>query len=566
MAVVPTAVIGGGGTCTFGFNTIPTPISCGTVYNVDNSACPEPECLCTGSCANTYDCSGGKNIGCPPPPAGCKTKCGCVSGKTGWCWDPFSVDWDIDICENATAAIDGDCVGPYVYSTTGLCRAYAYIDKSGAIVCEYESAAYTTGKKTATPENPSNAQYCAPTTMQGSCPFTFSISNISCSGGAGDLQYSIYRNTAACGATMVDRSANCRLSGSGGTKNAVSVSATVAPGECIAAIFDGNCGASCQWQFSVQPNFTPTITTSLAGSGSKLSSFNCTGTSCTLTCSGCSKTGECCVDLNVTGGSCYTQFTVNGTPYSSSTTNISPVMCFTGNGTYSLSVQAQFQDGSCNTTSTTTNYSVSVNCVLSLEELSAAVTAASPAEGITVEVLVLGNIKEYSHFVVEYGKYPLDYTPSVILLDKVDTFLPVVFKLGQKGWTTRLTIKNSQQNLHQYQHWIRIRAVKLSGEEVASSLMVWRPMDVQGGFGLVEAGRLNGSGYQVVVGGVKGFAGSLQVMTPAGTILHTATWEKSNENQAVLRIPSEVLAKPALYLLVIKREDGILSVHKLIVR
>lgn len=95
-------------------------------------------------------------------------------------------------------------------------------------------------------ENTQYAMFC-PTT---SGTYTFSVSNISCSGGGAALQWGIMPSTNTCqdGYTLY-----CTGSSTSNTDVALSLTG----GSCYQIFFDGNAGAACTWNFVIQAPVLP---------------------------------------------------------------------------------------------------------------------------------------------------------------------------------------------------------------------------------------------------------------------------------------------------------------------
>lgn len=190
-------IAGGGGICSPSDNAgAPTSVTAGTTYSYGNTSCTSPT---SGECTNNTNGTG----------------------------------FSIDICDRACGAscADGD------NAANEDCR--ALIDVMGATA----SCTLTYCQDCGSPENTSWAQFCPATTGT----YTFTVSNVSCSGGGGTLQWSMFANgTYSCGATA----SYCDGAIANGTASQ-STTLSLTGGTCTRIVFDGNAGAGCTWNFNI---------------------------------------------------------------------------------------------------------------------------------------------------------------------------------------------------------------------------------------------------------------------------------------------------------------------------
>lgn len=127
----------------------------------------------------------------------------------------------------------------------------------GSSSCTYDECYYTlmgalysvSSCFCGSPENTMYATFCPSTTTN----YTFTVSSISCSGGAASLQWGITPTTGySC-------SGGYTLFCEGGTTANQSTTESLTAGQCYKLFFDGNAGAACTWTFTISPILPLTV-------------------------------------------------------------------------------------------------------------------------------------------------------------------------------------------------------------------------------------------------------------------------------------------------------------------
>jgi len=139
--------------------------------------------------------------------------------------------------DNSGCTASTDCASPY-----NICNTPGFSSNNGdcyALIMGATCSIY--GCFCGSPENTSFAQFCPTTTGT----YTFSVSNISCSGGGASLQWGLYEAGATCD------SGSDMFFCSGGTTANQSNSVSLTAGTCYRIVFDGNAGADCTWNFLI---------------------------------------------------------------------------------------------------------------------------------------------------------------------------------------------------------------------------------------------------------------------------------------------------------------------------
>lgn len=139
--------------------------------------------------------------------------------------------------DNTGCGASADCASPY-----NICSTPGFSNNNGDCYALIMGATCTIyGCFCGSPENTSFAQFCPSATAN----YTFSVSNISCSGGGASLQYGVYEAGATC-----DSGSDMFFCENGTTANQSQTLALTA-GSCYRIVFDGNAGADCTWNFNI---------------------------------------------------------------------------------------------------------------------------------------------------------------------------------------------------------------------------------------------------------------------------------------------------------------------------
>lgn len=102
-------------------------------------------------------------------------------------------------------------------------------------------------------ENNIFSTFCAPATGQ----FDFEIGAISCSGGAASLQFVVWSNTSS--SSICDMENDVEFCDNGFTSN-TTFSVNLTAGTCYTLMFDGNAGADCTWDFTINCSYALGLT------------------------------------------------------------------------------------------------------------------------------------------------------------------------------------------------------------------------------------------------------------------------------------------------------------------
>lgn len=178
-------------------------------------------CVAFLLCVQITFAGGGTGGGCSPSDnEGSPTS---VTSGTTYSYDNSGCDASVE-CESPSLSYCGSC-----NCTFDECYYQAMGASCSVYSCFCGSA-----------ENTSYAQFCPATTGT----YTFSVSNISCSGGGASLQWGIMPSTNTCqqGYDMY-----C----TGGVTANTNTAQSLTGGQCYTIFFDGNAGAACTWNFSI---------------------------------------------------------------------------------------------------------------------------------------------------------------------------------------------------------------------------------------------------------------------------------------------------------------------------